>query len=277
MEEHAEFITPCRHCGQQLSVSDPPHQALCGHTLPVLRSSALRNVLSRKATCRARPMADAALPAEAASAHAHVDDAGMRSASARPRPNGIAQSSLSRWWVRSCATPYGTKTTLVFPGAMGGGNWGGVSFNPTLGYVFVNTSNMGAIGHLVPAAPGAPVACRNESGYARFLDQERYPCQQPPWSELTAVNANTRRHRMDGASRIVPGTGNQGLEHGTPQCRRLYRDGWWDWSLWPQPTTLPVADSIRGRARKCGPPTWGRAATSPSYSSSSSHERTTEP
>jgi quinoprotein glucose dehydrogenase len=88
-------------------------------------------------------------------------------------------------------TPYGSKTTLVFPGAMGGGNWGSVSFDPKLGYVFVNTTNMGGIGHLVPAAPRAAMPIRNESGYARFLDHERYPCQQPPWGELTAVNANT--------------------------------------------------------------------------------------
>ncbi len=32
---------------------------------------------------------------------------------------------------------------------------------------------------------------RNEGGYARFLDQDHYPCQQPPWGELSAVNANT--------------------------------------------------------------------------------------
>ena len=88
-------------------------------------------------------------------------------------------------------TPYGSKTTLVFPGAMGGGNWGGVSFHPKLGYVFVNTSNMGGIGHLVPSAPGAPVPIRNESGYARFLDQQRYPCQKPPWGELSAVSTQT--------------------------------------------------------------------------------------
>jgi quinoprotein glucose dehydrogenase len=92
---------------------------------------------------------------------------------------------------RTLYTPYGTKTTLVFPGAMGGGNWGGVSFDPKLGYVFVNTTNMGAIGHLVPAAEGSAMGYRNESGYARFLDQDRYPCQQPPWGELSAVNANT--------------------------------------------------------------------------------------
>jgi len=92
---------------------------------------------------------------------------------------------------RTLYTPYGTRKTLVFPGPMGGGNWGGVSFDPKLGYVFVNTSNMGAIGHLVPTAEGAPMPYRNESGYARFLDQDRYPCQQPPWGELSAVNANT--------------------------------------------------------------------------------------
>jgi glucose dehydrogenase len=88
-------------------------------------------------------------------------------------------------------TPFGSKTTLTFPGAMGGGTWGSISFDPTLGYVFVNTTNMGAIGHLVPSAPGAPMPVRNESGYARFLDPDHYPCQQPPWGELTAVDAHT--------------------------------------------------------------------------------------
>jgi quinoprotein glucose dehydrogenase len=88
-------------------------------------------------------------------------------------------------------TPFGSQKTLVFPGAMGGGNWGGVSFDPRLGYIFVNTSNMAAIGQIVPAAEGAAMPFRNATAYARFLDQERYPCQQPPWGELSAVNAAT--------------------------------------------------------------------------------------
>ena len=74
---------------------------------------------------------------------------------------------------------------------MGGGNWGGVSFDPKLAYIFVNTTNMGGIGHMVPTPPGSPVPYRNESAYARFLDQDQYPCQQPPWGQLSAVNANT--------------------------------------------------------------------------------------
>jgi glucose dehydrogenase len=98
---------------------------------------------------------------------------------------------FDRVQVGSAYTPYGTTTTLVFPGPMGGGNWGGVAFDPALNYVFVNTSNMGAIGHMVPAGAGAPVPYRNESGYARFLDPDGYPCQQPPWGELSAVNTAT--------------------------------------------------------------------------------------
>jgi quinoprotein glucose dehydrogenase len=89
-------------------------------------------------------------------------------------------------------TPFGAaKTTILFPGTMGGGNWGGVSFDPALGFVFANTTNVGGLGHMVPAPPGVPVAYRNESGYARYIDPDGYPCQRPPWGELTAVNANT--------------------------------------------------------------------------------------
>lgn len=44
---------------------------------------------------------------------------------------------------------------------------------------------------MVAAAPGAPMAYRNEGGCTRFLDQDQFPCQQPPWGELTAVNANS--------------------------------------------------------------------------------------
>jgi quinoprotein glucose dehydrogenase len=74
---------------------------------------------------------------------------------------------------------------------MGGGNWGGVAFDPTLGYVFVNTSSLGGTGHLAAAAAGAPMPYRGVGVYARWVDREAFPCQQPLWGELAAVNANT--------------------------------------------------------------------------------------
>ena len=88
-------------------------------------------------------------------------------------------------------TPFSLVPTLLMPGTMGGGNWGGVSFDPLLGYIFVNTSSLGGTGQMVAAAPGAPMPYRNEGGYTRFLDQDQFPCQKPPWGELTAVNANS--------------------------------------------------------------------------------------
>ena len=88
-------------------------------------------------------------------------------------------------------TPFGMTASLMMPGTMGGGNWGGVSFDPRLGYIFVNTSSLGGTGQMKEAPPGAPMPYRNEGGYTRFLDQDQYPCQQPPWGELSAVNANT--------------------------------------------------------------------------------------
>jgi quinoprotein glucose dehydrogenase len=91
-------------------------------------------------------------------------------------------------------TPYGTKPTLVFPGTLGGATWSGVSFHPTLGYVFVNTNEIGAIGQMVKASPGSPTAYRRTSpmgAYARFWDENLWPCQKPPWGLLTAINVNS--------------------------------------------------------------------------------------
>jgi quinoprotein glucose dehydrogenase len=101
----------------------------------------------------------------------------------------------TEWWEKEqmyndgAYTPYGAKgVAVVFSGTVGGGNWGGVAFNPSMGYIFVNTSNLATIGKMV-AGPGGQY--RNELSYTRFWDDNKYPCQQPPWGELVAVNANT--------------------------------------------------------------------------------------
>jgi quinoprotein glucose dehydrogenase len=95
-------------------------------------------------------------------------------------------------------TPFQSKGSTLFPSTMGGGNWGGVAFDAGLGSIFVNTSSFGNIGKMVKtggtgttSAGDEVMPYRNEAGYARFIDQDHYPCNQPPWGELTAVNANT--------------------------------------------------------------------------------------
>ena len=104
-----------------------------------------------------------------------------------------AQEFCSEWFGRlrhqGPYTPFGPTPSLLLPETMGGGNWGGVSFDPKLGYIFVNTSSLGGTGRMVKANEGAPMPWRNEGGYQRFIDPDGYPCQQPPWGELTAINA----------------------------------------------------------------------------------------
>ena len=91
-------------------------------------------------------------------------------------------------------TPYGTKLTLVFPGTLGGATWSGVSANPLLGLIYVNTNEVGAIGQMVKESGNGPFSYRRTSAggsYARFWDENLWPCQKPPWGLLTAINVNS--------------------------------------------------------------------------------------
>lgn len=110
-------------------------------------------------------------------------------------------------------TPYSSKEfRLIFPGQQGGPNYGGVSVDPALGYVFVNSRNVAGMGRLDKSADGDQVAYRRFSPLgqgsfnARFWDpKNQLPCQQPPWAELMAVNANTG----DVAWRVPLGTSDE--------------------------------------------------------------------
>lgn len=102
------------------------------------------------------------------------------------------------------------KLGVRFPGNHGGVNWGGVSFNPQLGYLFVNSNDLGQITGIKDRASmdgralGRGVGNRVHPegpyegiGGGRFsipgkdgLPQQ-FPCQQPPWGQLTAINVNT--------------------------------------------------------------------------------------
>jgi len=96
-------------------------------------------------------------------------------------------------------TPYSSQEIrVIFPGQQGGPNYGGVSVDPKLGYVFVNARNVAGMGRLDKTPEGDGVAYRRSSPLgagsfnARFWDPAtQLPCQPTPWAELMAVNANT--------------------------------------------------------------------------------------
>ena len=88
-------------------------------------------------------------------------------------------------------TPPGLGLTLTFPGTLGGANWSGATFDPTRRRLFVNVNEVGALGGLQPLGPRAPVPYRRggpQGEYARFWDENRWPCQQPPWGTLDALD-----------------------------------------------------------------------------------------
>jgi len=77
---------------------------------------------------------------------------------------------------------------LFFPSTLGGGNWGGVSVDPTLGLLFVNVMHIGQWGHMEKR--GAEYVRTSAYGpYARFWNRDTHiPCQNPPFGEMIAVD-----------------------------------------------------------------------------------------
>jgi len=94
-----------------------------------------------------------------------------------------------------------------FPSEIGGVNWPGGTFNPQLGYYFINVMDLGQMqGYKDPSSGpvkeedvvgtnkffgrAGPYASLRPGG--RFKDNAlNMPCQQPPWGEMVAVNVNT--------------------------------------------------------------------------------------
>ena len=152
------------------------------------------------------------------------------------------------------AVPYNVwkldQDVVEFPGAVGGGNWNGTSYNPALGLVFTNVMNAGQWGHIGVRQPGmrrgrggrggrgpaeqaSPPADEEFAGrgpapagpaYAkitpeggRFWQPEtRYSCAPLPWGELVAVNVNTGDIAWRSALGAFDELAAKGLKTGVP-------------------------------------------------------------
>ena len=87
------------------------------------------------------------------------------------------------------------RTTLLFPGLVGGHNWGGGAFDPNSGYVFVFSQDLGSLGWMEDAPEGSLLPYQRgrprPSNFDVQIGDARLPCQKPPWGRLTAVDAST--------------------------------------------------------------------------------------
>ena len=95
------------------------------------------------------------------------------------------------------ATP---ATSVVFPGGLGGANWGGIAFDPVSRFAFVATQDVGALGWIRKSREGSPLPYekatpdRTGPGRGAFdvpMPGGNWPCQKPPWGRLLAINTTS--------------------------------------------------------------------------------------
>jgi glucose dehydrogenase len=98
---------------------------------------------------------------------------------------------------------------LNMPGAQGGSNWMGMTYNAPLGLLIGNVLNAGQLGKVQPAitgglgrrgaatpnpnaTPGPQSFSKTPGPFNRYWNTENmWSCSPTPWGELVAVNANT--------------------------------------------------------------------------------------
>ncbi len=130
-------------------------------------------------------------------------------------------------------TPPSEKGTLVVPGQLGGASMMGGTFDPTLGYYVINIADTGRISTLqkmdeylttVTPEQRSRLVIQTElpSIYMHvgpYVGINGWPCWQPPWSRLVAVNVNTG----DIAWQVPFGTAEgapAGIKTGAPNSQR---------------------------------------------------------
>jgi quinoprotein glucose dehydrogenase len=113
-------------------------------------------------------------------------------------------------------TPPSMQGTLVFPGNVGGVNWGSASWDPERQLLFAVTNRLPAVVKLIPRADYKSAynnrdANRMTGEFARqggtpfamyrdfLISPAGTPCNAPPWSALVAFDLNTGKLRWESA------------------------------------------------------------------------------
>jgi quinoprotein glucose dehydrogenase len=140
-------------------------------------------------------------------------------------------SSL-RW--EGMFTPPGLQETMVFPGNVGGVNWGSAAFDPLHHIMVANTNRLVAWNRLIPRAAFDAENDKNQDNrifgefnqqkgapyglYRTFLfSPSKLPCNTPPWGTTEAVDLFTGKTVWDvPLGTMVPGKQTGSLNLGGP-------------------------------------------------------------
>lgn len=106
-------------------------------------------------------------------------------------------------------TPPSERGTLLFPSALGGGNWGGAAYDPASNLLIVKAENLATVLRMVrkqdaakeDTVPGKDYLTRPLVGTPYRIEGELFnsplgiPCTPTPWGTLTAIDLGTGKLR----------------------------------------------------------------------------------
>jgi quinoprotein glucose dehydrogenase len=106
-------------------------------------------------------------------------------------------------------TPPSVRGSLLFPSALGGGNWGGAAYDPASNTLVIKAENLATVLRVIrkqdpakeDAVPGKDYLTRPLQGTPYRIEGELFvsplgiPCTPPPWGTLAAIDLGTGKIR----------------------------------------------------------------------------------
>lgn len=113
-----------------------------------------------------------------------------------PEIRAEAEKAVAPYRIGPLFTPPSERGTIVRPGVIGGGNWGGAAVDPETGMLYVPSRNAFAVVKVVKPDPrlGGDLPFMNGSGGGRLTLAGGVPPFKPPYSHMTAIDMNSGEH-----------------------------------------------------------------------------------
>ena len=112
-----------------------------------------------------------------------------------PELRRMALEAVAPYRMGPMFTPASLDGTIMMPGLVGGGNWGGAAFDPVSQLLFVKSVNWP---HLITVGPpdlGTADADYVRVGSTRISLPNGLPIHKPPYAQVTAIDMSTGEHR----------------------------------------------------------------------------------
>jgi quinoprotein glucose dehydrogenase len=157
----------------------------------------------------------------------HSDVDGERAAATQPVPTsgvfteqkfvpraGWCDDEFRKLRYEGVFTPPSVRGSLIFPGNVGGANWGSAAYDRARGLLFVAANRLATAVRLIPRSAydsaghgetgerwgqeyGGQIGTPFGMARKTFLSPDGRPCNQEPWGALAAVDVNTGKVRWE--------------------------------------------------------------------------------